>query len=183
MSMKRIIGDYQAFFSLQLARLNDLQIDISGCEIGHLAYRTRTYEEYLRKRDEIERHCTSNIENVWNGRPMSIMQFKEPLALSAEFEVCVIELIPPVHRRVYKMGLEHVGVVIGDSVDEFSVKHRTALTGQQFQSVECEPYYITFFEDFTMVKFYRSPLLEICESQHGRQYEGFSHVESWNPGS
>jgi hypothetical protein len=55
------------------------------------------------------------------------MQPEEPLALSAEFEVCVIELIPPVHRRVYKMGLEHVGVVIG--------------------------------------------------------YEGFSHVESWNPGS
>jgi hypothetical protein len=52
------------------------------------------------------------------------------------------------------------------------------LTGQQFQSEECEPYYITFFEDFTMVKFYRSALLELCESQHGRSYEGFSHVEN-----
>ncbi len=178
--MKDIIGDSQAFFSLQLARLNDLQIDISGCEMSHLAYRTETYEEYLRTREKIEQYCTSNIENVWNGRPISIMQLKEPLALSAEFDVRVIELIPPVHRRVYKMGLEHIGVVIGDSVDEFSLKHRSALTGQQFQSVECEPYYITFFEDFTMVKFYRSPLLGICESQHGRAYEGFSHVENWN---
>jgi predicted metalloenzyme YecM len=180
MSMKDIIGDSQAFFSLQLARLNDLQIDISGCEMSHLAYRTETYEEYLRTREKIEQYCTSNIENVWNGRPISIMQLKEPLALSAEFDVRVIELIPPVHRRVYKMGLEHIGVVIGDSVDEFSLKHRPALTGQQFQSVECEPYYISFFEDFTMVKFYRSPLLEICESQHGRPYEGISHVENWN---
>jgi predicted metalloenzyme YecM len=180
MSMKDIIGDSQAFFSLQLARLNNLQIDISGCEMSHLAYRTETFEEYLRTREKIEQYCTSNIENVWNGRPISIMQLKEPLALSAEFDVRVIELIPPVHRHVYKMGLEHIGVVIGDSVDEFSLKHRAALTGQQFQSVECEPYYITFFEDFTMVKFYRSPLLEICESQHGRRYEGFSHVENWN---
>ena len=180
MSMKHIVGDYQAFFSLQLARLNDFQIAISGCEISHLAYRTRTYEEYLRKRDEIERHCTSNIENVWNGRPISIMQLEEPLALSAEFEACVIELIPPVHRRVYKMGLEHVGVVIGDSVDEFSVEHRTVLTGQQFQSLECEPYYITFYEDFSTVKFYMNPLLNICESQHRRSYEGFSHVENWS---
>ena len=180
MSLKDILGDYEAFFSLQRERLSDVQIDISGCEISHLAYRTDSYEEYLQVRGEIERHCTSNIENVWNGRPISIMQLEEPLALGAEFEVRVIELIPPVHRRVYKMGLEHVGVVIGDSVDEFSLKHRPALTGQQFQSAECEPYYVTFFEDFTMVKFYKQSLLEICESQHERSFEGFSHVENWN---
>ena len=51
-SMKNIIGDYQAFFSLLLGRLNDIHIDISGCEISHLAYRTETYEEYLRTRDD-----------------------------------------------------------------------------------------------------------------------------------
>ena len=174
--MKNIIGDYQAFFSLQLERLNADQIDISGCEISHLAYRTETYKEYLRTRDAIERHCVSNIENVWNGRPMSIMQLKEPLSLSESFEVCVIELIPPVHRRVYKMGMEHFGVVIGDSVDEVSRQHRAVLTGQQFQSEECEPHYITFFDDFTMVKFYQTSLLKICQSQHGRSYEGFSYV-------
>ena len=178
--MRDIIGDYQAFFSLQLARLNDLDIDISGCEISHLAYRTETYKEYLRVREEIERHCMSNIENVWNGRPMSIMQLKEPLGLTDEFDVRVIELIPPVHRSVYKMGMEHFGVVIGESVDEFSIMHRPALTGQQFQSEECEPYYVTFFEDFSTVKFYRMPLMNICESQHGRPYEGFSHVENWS---
>ena len=180
MSMKDIIGDYQAFVSLQRVRLNNLDIDISGCEMSHLAYRTKTYEDYLQTRLEIERHCRSNIENVWNGRPISIMQLKEPLILSSDFEVGVIELIPPVHRRVYKMGMEHVGIVIGDSVDEFSRRHRAALTGQQFQSEECEPYYVTFFEDFTMVKFYRNSLLAICESQHGQSYKGFSHVEDWN---
>ncbi len=177
--MKDIIGDYQAFFSLLLGRLNNIHIDISGCEISHLAYRTETYKEYLGTRDKIERYCTSNIENVWNGRPMSIMQLEEPLNLGDGFEVGVIELIPPVHRRVYKMGMEHVGVVIGDTVDEFSRKHRPELTGQQFQSAECEPYYVVFHDDFTMVKFYRKPLLEICESQHGRSFAGFSHVENW----
>ncbi|NOX68936.1 MAG: hypothetical protein GXP15_07110 [Gammaproteobacteria bacterium] len=178
--MKEIIGNYQAFFSLQLDRLNERQIDIGGCEISHLACRTETGQEYLRTRERIERFCTSNIENVWNGRPISIMQLEAPLVLAAGFEVRTIELIPPVHRRVYKMGMEHFGVVIGDSVDEFSRKHRAALTGQQFQSEECEPYYITFFDDFSTVKFYRSSLLQICESQHRRVYEGFSHVEDWN---
>jgi len=181
LSIKDTIGDYQAFFSLQLGRLNDIHIDISGCEISHLAYRTETYDEYLWTREKIERHCESNYENVWNGRPISIMQLEESLVLGDGFEVRVIELIPPVHRRVYKMGLEHFGVVIGDSVDEFSRKHRAELTGQQFQSELCEPYYVTFFDDFTMVKFYRIPLLEVRERERGRQYESFSHVENWNP--
>tara|TARA_Y100000590_G_C15216773_1_gene824637 strand:- start:87 stop:638 length:552 start_codon:yes stop_codon:yes gene_type:complete len=180
LSIKDTIGDYQAFFALQLGRLNDIDIDISGCEISHLAYRTETYNEYLRTRKKIEKHCTSNIENVWNGRPISIMQLQDPLVLGDNFEVQVIELIPPVHRRVYKMGMEHIGVVIGDLVDEFSRKHRPALTGQQFQSEECEPYYVTFFVDFTMVKFYREPLLKICENQRSQKYEGFSHVENWD---
>ena len=59
-----------------------------------------------------------------------MMQLEEPLDLGAGVEVRVIELIPPVHRRVYRMGMEHFGVVIGDSVDEFSRKHRAALTGK-----------------------------------------------------
>jgi hypothetical protein len=44
--------------------------------------------------------------------------------------VSLIELIPPVHQRVYRMGLEHLGVV-GEEVDDFSRVHRAALTGQQ----------------------------------------------------
>jgi len=180
--MKNIIGDYQAFFALTVQRLNDIDVDITGYALSHLAYRTRTYDEYLLIRDQIETFCSSSIENVWNGRPMSIMQLKEPLVLADDFSLRVIELIPPPHRSVYKMGIEHVGVVVGDAVDEFSHVHRAALTGQQFQSEECEPYYVTFHEDFTTVKFYRVPLLTICESQHGRVYEGFSHVENWRSG-
>ena len=183
MSIKSVLGDYRAFFSLQLGRLKDIRIDISGCELSHLAFRTETYDEYLQTRETLEKYCTSNVENIWNGRPISIMQLKQPLDLDEGFEVGMIELIPPVHRRVYKMGLEHVGVVIGDRVDEFSLKHRDELTGQQFQSELCQPYYVTFFEDFTMVKFYKIPLLESCERERGFRYEGFSHVKNWSPGS
>lgn len=177
MSLSETIGDYGAFFRRQLGRLHDIGIDIAGCELSHFAYRTETYDEYLRQRTRIEAYCKSNIETVWNGRPISIMQLETPRKLGAGFELPVIELIGPVHRRVYPMGLEHVGVVIGDTVDEFSRAHRSQLTGQQFQSAECEPYYVTFFEDFSTVKFYDLPLVRICEKQHGRKYEGFAHVE------
>jgi len=64
----------------------------------------------------------------------------EPLRVLDGQVVPLIELIPPVHQRVYKMGLEHLGAVVGEEVDAFSRQHRAALTGQQFQSATNEPY-------------------------------------------
>ena len=77
------------------------------------------------------------------------------------------------------MGLEHLGVVEGDGVDEFSRAHRAALTGQQFQSPTTEPYYV-LFEDFTHVKFYRRSLRDGCEDE-GQRFEGFRHVDDYVP--
>lgn len=151
-----------------------LNIDISGYSVSHLAFRTETHDEYLEMRDHIERHCTANIENVWNGRPISKLLLKSPLDLGDGVEVSLLELIPPVHQRVYKMGLEHLGIVVGEYVDEFARKHRAALTGQQFQSSVCEPYYV-LFEDYTHVKFYRESLMDVCITE-GQIFEGFSHV-------
>jgi hypothetical protein len=73
------------------------------------------------------------------------------------------------------MGFEHVGVVIGEPVDEFCQRHRVALSGQQHQSPVCEPYFIRF-DDFTMVKFYRYSLQEVCERE-GHRFDGFYHVD------
>jgi hypothetical protein len=42
------------------------------------------------------------------------------------------------------MGLEHLGVVIGEAFDEFSRMHRAALTAQQFQSADVDPVYVLF---------------------------------------
>ena len=120
------------------------------------------------------------MENIWNGRPISLILLHEPLHVEPDLTVDLIELIPPVHQRVYKMGLEHVGVVVGVAVDDFARIHRGALTGQQFQSEDFEPYYV-LFEDFTHVKFYRYSLRVGAERQHGRSLDGFVHVEDWVP--
>jgi len=93
--------------------------------------------------------------------------------------VSLIELIPPVHQRVYRMGLEHLGVVVGEDVDAFSRVHRTALTGQQFQNAHNEPYYV-LFEDFTHVKFHRRSLYDVVVLQ-GATFDGFVHVDDWVP--
>ena len=175
MSMTGILGDYRAFFALQRERLAARDIDITGCAISHLAYRTRTHRAYVAVRDAIEQHCLAAVENVWNGRPISKLLLATPLDLGGGFRTDLIELIPPRHRSLYKMGLEHLGVVIGETIDQFGRSHRADLTGQQFQSPVCEPYFITF-DDNTNVKFYRYSLMEVC-MREGRRFDGFDHVD------
>jgi hypothetical protein len=72
-------------------------------------------------------------------RPLiSKILLAEPLEVVDGKAVPLIELIPPVHQRDYRMGLEHLGVVVGDPVDDFSRTQRAVLTGQQFQSETTE---------------------------------------------
>jgi len=174
-----IIGDYRAFAAQQRDRLLARGIDIRPYPLSHLAVRVPEWDQYVHLRTLLERHATANLENVWNGRPISKILLTTPLEVLEGMSVSLIELIPPVHQRVYKMGLEHLGVVIGDEVDAFSRKHRATLTGQQFQSADNEPYYV-LFEDFTHVKFYRRSLHDVRVLQ-GATFEGFVHVDDWVP--
>ncbi|HVM68824.1 MAG TPA: VOC family protein [Gaiellaceae bacterium] len=174
-----IIGDYRAFAAMQRDRLAARGIDIAPYSLSHLAVRVPEWELYVHQRTLLERHATANSENLWNGRPISLIVLAQPLEVLGGTPVPLIELIPPVHQRVYRMGLEHLGVVVGDGFDEFSRTHRAALTGQQFQSADVEPVYI-LFEDFTHVKFYRRSLYDGAISQ-GARFDGFRHVEDWVP--
>ncbi len=174
-----IIGDYRAFTALQRDRLAARGIDIAPYELSHLAVRVPEWDQYVHLRALLERHATANREGVWNGRPISLILLIEPLRVLDGQLIPMIELIPPVHQRVYKMGMEHFGVVVGEEVDTFARQHRRALTGQQFQSAANEPYYV-LFEDFTHVKFHRRSLRAAVELEGGR-FDGFHHVDDWVP--
>ena len=174
-----IIGDYRAFTALQRDRPAARGIDIAPYELSHLAVRVPEWDQYVHLRTLLERHAVANRENVWNGRPISLIVPSEPLRVLDGRVIPLIELIPPVHQRVYKMGMEHLGVVVGDEVDAFSRRHRAALTGQQFQSPTTEPYYV-LFEDFTHVKFYRRSFRAAIELEGGT-FDGVHHVDDWVP--
>lgn len=177
-----IIGDYRAFAVQQRDRLVERGIDIAPFGLSHLAYRVAEWDEYVRVRGLLERHAVANRENLWNGRPISLIVPAEPLEVLGGTPVELIELIPPVHQRVYKMGLEHLGVVVGDAFDDFVETHKPVLTGQQFQGPNStpDPVYI-LMEDFTHVKFYRLSLKASVELDAGAFTEGFHHVEGWIP--
>ena len=174
-----VIGDYRAFVALQRSRLDSRGIDVRPYEFSHLAFRVPEWDQYVHVRTLLERYSDANMEGVWNGRPMSMLLLKSPLQVGDGGQIPLIELIPPVHQRVYKMGMEHFGVVVGEKVEEFSHRHREVLTGQQFQNQWNEPYYI-LFEDFTHVKFHQRALREVVELQGGR-FDGIHHVEGWVP--
>jgi len=176
-----IIGDYRGFAAQQRDRLAARGIDITPYALSHLAYRLPEWEQYVRIRTLLERHAVANHENLWNGRPISLIVLAAPLEVLDDKAVPLIELIPPVHQRVYKMGLEHIGVVVGDTFDAFVEAHKPVLTGQQFQGPNStpDPAYI-LFEDFTHVKFYRLSLQASVELFEG-PFVGFTHVDDWVP--
>jgi predicted metalloenzyme YecM len=123
-----IIGDYGAFAALQRDRLLARGIDLAPYGLSHFAVRVPEWDEYVRVRTQLERYAVANRENVWNGRPISIIVLERALEVLDGKVVLDIELIPPVHQRVYKMGLEHLGVVVGDSFDAFIETHKPVLT-------------------------------------------------------
>jgi predicted metalloenzyme YecM len=174
-----IIGDYRAFAAMQRDRLVARGIDIAPYPLSHLCVRVTDWDLYVHQRTLLERYAKSNRENVWNGRPISLIVLNEPLDVLDGTPVSRIELIPPVHQRVYRMGLEHLGVVVGEEFDEFSRVHRAALTGQQFQSADVDPVYV-LFEDFTHVKFYRRSFFDVVEDAEGG-VEGFFQREHRGP--
>jgi predicted metalloenzyme YecM len=147
-----ILGDYHQFYKMQAERLRKLGIDIADFEVSHLAFRTKTLAEYLIVRGKLETICTANVENLWNGRPISKLLLRKPLHLSHHVSTSLIELIPPVHQSIYTMGLEHVGIVVGDRFEDFGKFYAHVISGQQDQGEFCQPYFITF-PDHTNVKF------------------------------
>src|SRR6266446_2726439 len=152
--------DAGPFYRRQVERCSELGIDAGALPVSHLAVRTRTWREYLVLRDGFEDRSVANLENVWNGRPISKLLLADPLQLSESASV------------------EHVGFVGGADLDDFSRRHRAVLTGQQFQSSEVEPVYI-LFDDYTHVKFHQRSLKDACERE-GRAFVGFQHVD-WHP--
>lgn len=172
-ALSQILGDYAAFYALQAQRLRALGIEVAGYAISHLAFRTATLAEYLVVRQQLEIFCVANVENVWNGRPISKLLLQTPLPLAPGVTTALIELIPPVHQSVYQMGLEHIGFVVGEAFAAFGAAHASKFTGQQDQGPFCQPYFITF-PDHTNVKFYRHGLQEVCERE-GKHFDGFYH--------
>jgi len=163
-TVKKLIGDYELFFSDLLYRMKSRGIQISGMPMSHLLYRTATLFEYEQLRNELKTCCSEFVETQFNGRAVSILILKHPLLLEDGFTVSMIELPAPRLVHMYPSGLESIGVVVGDLLPEFINKHKSVLTGVKDHGEHCQPAFITFDNDKTS-KFYDISLREIVIRQ------------------
>src|SRR4029453_12585787 len=76
-----IIGDYRAFAAMQRDRLLTRGIDIAPYPLSHLAVRVADWDLYVHQRTLLERHARANFENVWKGRPISLIVLADPADL------------------------------------------------------------------------------------------------------
>src|SRR5688572_7671070 len=63
---------------MQRDRLLARGIDIAPYPLSHLAVRVADWDLYVHQRTLLERHARANRENVWNGRPISLIVLSEP---------------------------------------------------------------------------------------------------------
>ncbi|MDX1469790.1 MAG: VOC family protein, partial [Acidimicrobiia bacterium] len=87
-----IIGDYRSFANMQRDRLAARGIDMTPYPLSHLAVRVADWDLYVHQRTLLERHAVANSENVWNGRPISLIVLAEPLEVLDGTPVPGIEL-------------------------------------------------------------------------------------------
>ena len=77
-----ILEQVPEFEAEQGEKCRRLGIDVSGFGLSHVAVRCRNWREYVAARDALEQVSNSNLENVWNGRPISKLVLAEPVVLS-----------------------------------------------------------------------------------------------------
>ena len=108
---------------MQRDRLVARGIDISPYAFSHLAVRVADWDLYVHQRTLPRAPCEGKPRERLERATDLLIVLAEPLDVLDGTPVSRIELIPPVHQRVYRMGLEHLGVVVGEEIDEFSRLH------------------------------------------------------------
>lgn len=116
----------------------------------------------------------ANVENRWSGRPVSKLLLAKPLALSHDHQMELIEVIPPRHRPGHPMGLEHVGVVVGDDYETSGNHYRGVPRDRQDQGPVDQPLYFTV-DDGRTVEFHRHILTGVAVKE-GRSFDRFRHA-------
>jgi predicted metalloenzyme YecM len=167
MNVDNVLGDCRGFFSMICDRLAGLSIDVIRTPVSHLCYRVATLGEYAPIRDRLMASGHSYVEREFNGRPITLLMLRQPLTLSREATVSLIELPAPKPSHAYPTGLEHVGFVVGADLPAFRARHAHVLTGEKDRGPHCQPPFITFDNGKT-AKFYDRPLAEVVQLEGWR---------------
>jgi len=123
MSVKELIGDYDAFIAQVNRGLEESGIAREELALlDHLGYRTETIDEYRDALDAFRALGEDMGEIVIQGRPISIIALQNPIE-SGGWTIPFLEVIAPKAGSPYPSGLEHAEFVTVKLLKDFEKEH------------------------------------------------------------
>lgn len=122
--LRDIIGDYDTFLDCVLKELTEAGFDLHDfVQVDHICYRVASQEAYRAKRQQLHDVGTLIGDSMINGRPISTFRLTHPLYRQG-WRIDTIELPAPKNNGApYTEGLEHIGAVLYDDLQDFLKKY------------------------------------------------------------
>lgn len=121
--LKEIIGDYESFLTDIITEIKAEGFDMADfAQMDHLCYRTETAEGYKQKKSELMAVGDLLSETNVAGRPIATFRLYQPIYFDG-WRVDALELPAPKEGRRDIEGLEHVELVLFDSIPSFLKKY------------------------------------------------------------
>jgi predicted metalloenzyme YecM len=114
--------DYNIFLDKLNEEVKKLGIDISQFKLDHIAYQTKSSEEYDLLKKEFEKMADLVREPIVGERRVGVFKFKTPPVYKDQ-PIAAIELIEPRNGQSCQSGLEHAEYIPSVSLEKLLEKY------------------------------------------------------------
>ena len=144
--------------------LSEDAIDVSGCELDHICYRTETVERYQFLKNQIESGYGELLdESIIGWRPIATYRLNDPV-IFVNRKIQLLELPSPKATSFYPEWYEHVEFVIDESFSDFCSRYSWVSFDTKSQLKEINPD-ISRKYSFGSVKFHHASLDQVSEME------------------
>jgi predicted metalloenzyme YecM len=91
--------------------------------IDHACYRSSSFEDYRKLKEEFEKIGNLLVESEVNGRPIATYKLHEPLNFRKQ-KIEIIELPAPKKAKLTKRGFEHIEIVIDEKFNSIQSAYK-----------------------------------------------------------
>jgi predicted metalloenzyme YecM len=121
--LQAIIGDYQTFLQKITSEIAVAMFDMDDfVQMDHMCYRVTSFEDYETKKHELSEVADAVGEANINGRPITTFRLHEPVRFD-RWRIDAVELPAPKADSPMPEGLDHVELVLYDSMEKFLQKY------------------------------------------------------------
>lgn len=150
--------DYQKFLDVLNSETNKLGIDLSEFKLDHVAYQTKSSDEYDLLKKEFENMAELVREPVVGERRVGVFKFKTPPVYQGQ-SIKAIEVIEPKNNQICESGLEHAEYIPSISLEELVKKYPEVNWNTDNINRPEFPMLIVKLSDNMQVKFPRNSVL------------------------